>query len=207
MKDLLRRSQYLLSETVPGALRPSISEVAFVGRSNVGKSSLLNALCDHKGLADVSKMPGRTRMINVYAAAHLRWLIDLPGYGFALGSDELRKTWAAMIEQYLTSRKTLRAVLVLFDSKIGPQPMDHEMREWLIHHQLPYILVGNKIDQVPSSKLTAQQTQIAKAFHVAPGEIRWVSATHGAGLKALRKVVVELLERDQYSPQNALLST
>src|SRR6185295_15908622 len=134
MKDLLRRSQYLLSETHPKALKRSNSEVAFVGRSNVGKSSLLNALCEHKGLADVSKLPGRTRMINVYAAGHLRWLIDLPGYGFAVGSDELRKRWADMIEQYLTCRPSLRAVLVLFDSQVGPQPLDHQMREWLTAH-------------------------------------------------------------------------
>src|SRR5204862_898261 len=126
MKDL-RRTQYLLSETHPDALKPATSEVAFVGRSNVGKSSLLNALCEHKGLADVSKMPGRTRMINVYAAAHLRWLIDLPGYGFALGSDELRKRWAAMIEQYLTCRRSLQAVILMFDSWVGPRPMDHQM--------------------------------------------------------------------------------
>src|SRR5438105_8449784 len=126
MKDLLRRSQYLLSETHPDALKPSTSEVAFVGRSNVGKSSLLNALCEHKGLADVSKMPGRTRMINVYAAAHLRWLIDLPGYGFAMGSDELRKQWTEMIDTYLTTRRSLRAVLMLFDSQVGPTKLDFQ---------------------------------------------------------------------------------
>ncbi len=199
MKDLLRRSQYLFSETQPEALKPSKSEVAFVGRSNVGKSSLLNALCEHKGLADVSKMPGRTRLINVYAPAHLRWLIDLPGYGFAMGSDELRKRWAAMIEQYLTSRPSLRAVILMFDSNVGPMPMDHQMREWLTAHELPYVLVGNKIDQVPPAKREAHLTRIAKALHVEVSDIRWVSATHGAGLKELRKEVVELLNRDQYA--------
>jgi GTP-binding protein len=199
MKDLLRRSQYLLSETHPEALRPSISEVAFVGRSNVGKSSLLNALCDHKGLADVSKMPGRTRMINVYAAAHLRWLIDLPGYGFAMGSDDLRQRWAAMIEQYLSGRPTLRTVFVVFDSQLGPKALDHQMLEWLVAHQIPYVLVGNKIDQVPAQKREAQQKHIAKILKVPLTDIRWVSATHGAGIKVLRKEVVELLERDQYS--------
>src|SRR5882672_10752000 len=127
MKDLLRRSQYLFSETHPEALRPSKTEVAFVGRSNVGKSSLLNALCEHKGLADVSKLPGRTRMINVYAAAHLRWLIDLPGYGFALAPREILKTWPAMIEKYLTTRPSLQAIIVLIDSQVGPAPMDHQM--------------------------------------------------------------------------------
>ena len=198
MKDLLRRSQFLLSETHPEALKPSTSEVAFVGRSNVGKSSLLNALCEHKSLADVSKLPGRTRMINVYAAAHLRWIIDLPGYGFAMGSDELRKRWSAMIEQYLTSRRSLRAVFLLFDSQVGPMPMDHQMREWRTAHELPYILVGNKVDQVPAAKREAQLTRHAKAFHVPVTDIRWVSATHGAGVSSLRKEVVELLSRDQY---------
>src|ERR1043165_3126680 len=128
MKDLLRRSQFLYSEIRPEALKPSLSEVAFVGRSNAGKSSLLNALCEHKGLADVSKMPGRTRSINVYAAAHGRWLVDLPGYGFAFGPTEERKKWADMIEGYLTSRPMMRAVILMFDSNVGPQTSDFEMR-------------------------------------------------------------------------------
>jgi GTP-binding protein len=196
MKDLLRRTQFLYSETRPENLRPSTSEVAFVGRSNAGKSSLLNALCEHKGLADVSKMPGRTRTINVYAAAHLRWLIDLPGYGFALGSDELRKTWAKMIETYLTSRRTLRTIFVLFDSQIGPQSLDFDMVGWLKAHELPYVLVGNKVDQVPGSKREMQVKRIAQAFKVPVTDIRWTSATHGSGIKELRKEVVQLLEQN-----------
>jgi GTP-binding protein len=195
MRDL-QRAIYLLSETRAEKLKPSLSEVAFVGRSNVGKSSLLNALCNHKGLADVSKMPGRTRMINVYAAAHGRWLIDLPGYGFAMGSDELRKRWSEMIEQYLVSRRTLRTVFVLFDSQVGPMPMDFQMREWLVAQQLPYVLVGSKIDQVPGSKRLSQQTRVAAKLGVAVSEIRWVSSTHGAGIKELRKEVVERLNQD-----------
>src|SRR5262245_57204398 len=130
MKDL-QRTAYLMSKTSAQALKPSLTEVAFVGRSNAGKSSLLNALCVHKGLADVSKTPGRTRMINVYAAGHLRWLVDLPGYGFSMGSDELRKTWATMIEAYLTSRPSMQAIIVVFDSAVGPQKMDLEMVQWL----------------------------------------------------------------------------
>jgi GTP-binding protein len=198
MKDLLRRTQFLVSETDSQALKPSTAEVAFVGRSNVGKSSLLNALCEKKGLADVSKLPGRTRQINVYAAAHLRWLIDLPGYGFALGSDELRKTWAAMIEKYLSSRRSLRAIYVLFDCQEGPKSLDHTMLKWLNDHNLPYILVGNKVDQVPAKKRESQLTHIAKTLKVPITSIRWVSATHGAGISALRKEVVDLLDADHY---------
>jgi GTP-binding protein len=196
MKDLLRRTQFLFSTTDSRTMRPSLAEVAFVGRSNVGKSSLLNALCEHKGLADVSRMPGRTRMINVYAAAHGRWLIDLPGYGFALGPTELRKSWAVMIETYLTTRPSLRAVIFMFDSHVGPQPADFEMREWLAAHRLPHVWVGNKTDQIPGSKRDAHLSRIAKALHTGVTDIQWVSVTHGQGIPALRKKVVQLLSQD-----------
>jgi GTP-binding protein len=177
-------------------MKPSIAEVAFVGRSNAGKSSLLNALCEHKGLADVSKTPGRTRLINIYAAAHRRWLIDLPGYGFAMGSPELRKTWADMIETYLTSRPSLKAVILMFDSEVGIQPSDREMWTWLTHHNLPYIWVGNKIDKVRSTHLPAQKANIAKTLSIPVTDIRWVSVTHGQGVRELRKEVVQLLSEE-----------
>lgn len=196
MKDLLRRTQFLTSTMDSKTLKPSLSEVAFVGRSNVGKSSLLNILCEHKGLADVSKLPGRTRDINVYAAAHGRWIIDLPGYGFAQGPTDLRKSWESMIKQYLTSRPKLRAVVLMFDTELGPKPADIEMRQWLTEQNLPYILVGNKSDRVRSEKMPSQQTHIAKMLNVGVLDIRWISVTHGHGISPLRKEIVQLLSQD-----------
>ena len=193
MSDVLRRAEYLLSETEPQRLEPARAEVAFIGRSNVGKSSLLNTLCQHNGLANVSKTPGRTRMINVFAVDPLRWLVDLPGYGYAVGPVESREGWSAMIEAYLTCRPSLRAIFLLIDSKVGPTKLDHQMRDWLKAQKLPYILVGNKIDQVKPSQRLGQQKRIAEGLETPLAEIRWVSATKGTGIGPLRQDIVQLL--------------
>jgi GTP-binding protein len=194
MGEILRRAEYLLSEINPQRLAPARAEVAFIGRSNVGKSSLLNALCQRRGLAIVSKTPGRTRAINIFAVSPLRWLVDLPGYGYAAGPLSSREGWSHMIEGYLTSRPSLRGLFLLIDSKVGPTPLDHEMREWLKVHGLSYRLVGNKIDQVKPSQQRGQKKRIAEGLHVPLSEIQWVSATEETGIASLRQDIVKLLE-------------
>jgi GTP-binding protein len=194
MSEFLRRAHYLLSETDPARLEPARAEVAFIGRSNVGKSSLLNALCQRHGLANVSKTPGRTRAINIFAVDHLRWLVDLPGYGFAVGPTASREKWSAMIEGYLTSRQSLRCVFLLIDSKVGPTVLDHQMREWLNAESLPHRFLANKIDQVKPSQRASQQKAIAQVLETTVSEIHWVSATEQSGLAPVRQEVVKFLE-------------
>jgi len=190
----LERTEYLLTETDPQRLGPARAEVAFIGRSNVGKSSFLNAVCQRRALANVSKTPGRTRAINVFAVDPLRWLVDLPGYGYAVGPVSSREGWSAMIEGYLTSRPSLRGIFLLIDSKVGPTKLDHQMREWLKAQGLPYFLVANKIDQVKPSQRLGQQKRIAEGLHTAVSEIQWISATEGTGMAPLRQDIVKLLE-------------
>ena len=194
MSELLRRATYLLSEADPQRLEPSRAEVAFIGRSNVGKSSVINALCQKEGLAKISKTPGRTRTINVFAVDHLRWIVDLPGYGYAAAPNEAREGWAQMVQDYFMSRSTLTGVFVLIDSKIGPTQLDHQMRSWLEDQRLPHFFIGNKVDQVKPSLLHAQQKQIAQALSTSVSEIQWVSATKGTGMGVLRNFVAERLQ-------------
>jgi GTP-binding protein len=193
VSDILRRTEYLLTEVDPQKLPPARAEIAFIGRSNVGKSSFLNAVCERRGLANVSKTPGRTRAINIFEVDELRWLVDLPGYGYAVGSEASREGWSAMIEGYLTSRPSLRTIYLLIDSKVGPTKLDHQMRSWLKASDLPYIIVGNKIDQVKPSKRLAQQKAIAIGLEVPDSYMRWVSATEGTGMAPLRQEIVKLL--------------
>ena len=119
-------------------LGPCLGEVAFVGRSNVGKSSLVNALCGRRSLAKSAKTPGKTRTINVYSLGEGRWLVDLPGYGFASVSMKERVGWKYMIEEYFASRRSLKAVFMLVDAHVGATELDRQMLAWLKSGGRPY---------------------------------------------------------------------
>jgi GTP-binding protein len=189
---LLKNAIYLISETRPGNLVNSRAEVCFVGRSNVGKSTLLNALCG-KGIARVSSTPGRTRMINVFSVGEDRWLVDLPGYGYAEVPKGERRNWGAMVEGYLVERPNLRMVFTLIDAKVGPTPLDVQMHEWLVSKGLPWRVVATKIDQVKKSIAGNQRRLVAKTFGLLPEGIAWVSAAKGLGIKELKAEVTGLL--------------
>jgi GTP-binding protein len=142
------RLRFVASATLPDAS----AEVAVVGRSNVGKSSLVNALANQRQLARVSNTPGRTQLINVFAEAGGGHLIDLPGYGFAKVPGRVRRDWPEMIEGYLLEREQLVMVFVLVDGAIGPTPLDQQMLAWLRAEGVPHTVVATKLDKVKSSK-------------------------------------------------------
>ena len=170
------------------------AEVAFVGRSNVGKSSLLNALANQRQLARVSKTPGRTRLINVFLTGPDRWIVDLPGYGFATGPAKERAGWQAMIACYLTGRPTLRMVYVLVDAEVGATRLDHETIGWLRDQGLPIRVVATKADQVKPSRQLAQRRDVAASLGLQTLDIAWVSAAKGTGIADLRKEVAAMLD-------------
>jgi GTP-binding protein len=184
--------KFLLSEVDPARLPPCAAEVAFVGRSNVGKSSLINALCK-QDLARVSVTPGRTRTINVFFVAENAWLVDLPGYGYASGPEESRAHWAGMIEGYLRRRPGLRRALVLVDAKVGPTKLDVEMASWLRAARLPWSVVATKADQVKPAQAAARRAEIARVLHLPAEFLRWVSAAENLGIKELRGEIAGLL--------------
>ncbi|UPT73004.1 MAG: ribosome biogenesis GTP-binding protein YihA/YsxC [Elusimicrobiota bacterium] len=184
--------RFLLSETDPGKLGPSDAEIAFVGRSNSGKSTMLNALC-RKDLARASSTPGRTRTINVYEAAPRRRLVDLPGYGFASGPEASRASWGPMIEGYLSGSTSLKAVFVLVDADLGPTKLDFEMLRWLQGHELPWRVVATKADRVKPSRAFVRRREVAEACGVSPDALAWVSSKTGTGIVPLRQDAARLL--------------
>ena len=193
MAQPLKDVRFVISAANVRQLGVAHAEVAFVGRSNVGKSSLLNALCFQKGLAKTSKTPGRTRLINVFLTGTDRYIVDLPGYGFALGPAKERATWQAMIEGYLTARPSLRMVYVLVDAEVGPTKLDHQMLDWLHTVDLPYRIVATKCDQVKPSRQLAQRRDVALDLGLQAGDIAWVSAEKGVGIPELRMEIAGML--------------
>jgi GTP-binding protein len=164
------------------------AEVAVVGRSNVGKSSLLNALGNRRNLAHVSKTPGRTRLLNCYEVEPGATLVDCPGYGYAAASKATRAGWPAMIEGYLLGREQLAMVMVLVDGEIGPTPLDVRMLDWLRAHVLPHTVVATKHDKVRSSKRGARRSALAAGCGLEAGDVVWVSAERDVGLDRLRSL-------------------
>ena len=181
--------RFVTSATRTGQLPDSPAEVAFVGRSNVGKSSLINALANQKQLARVSNTPGRTQLINVFAHAGGGTVIDLPGYGFAKVPGRIRRDWPEMIEGYLLDREPLVMVFVLVDGEIGPTPLDRQMLAWLRENDVPHTVVATKTDKVKPAQRPRRKRELADGCDLDTGDVVWVSAAKGTNLDQLRSLV------------------
>ena len=168
-------------------------EVAFVGRSNVGKSSLINALAHQRQLARVSNTPGRTQLINVFSPVAGGAVVDLPGYGYAKVPGHIRGDWSSMIEGYLLEREELVMVFVLVDGEIGPTQLDVQMLEWLRYNDVPHTVVATKSDKVKSAKRQRRKRDLAEGCMLEQGDIVWVSASKNVGIERLRDLVISHL--------------
>ena len=182
--------RFVLSAPDVGHLPPSPAEVAVVGRSNVGKSSLVNALGHQSGLARVSKTPGRTRLLNLFEVAGAGTLVDCPGYGYASASASLRASWQRMTERYLLEREALERTLVLVDGEVGPTTLDTRMLAWLRGNDLPLAVVATKADKVRSSARQRRRREVAERCGLPPAEVTWVSAAKGTNVDRLRSQVL-----------------
>jgi len=168
----------------------ALPEVAFAGRSNVGKSSLINRLLGRRNLARVSRTPGRTQVLNFFLVNDRFYFVDLPGYGYAAVPGRIRETWGPMIEGYLTTRPTLRGVVLLLDGRHPPQPHDAAMRAWLTQERIAHLLVLTKMDKVPRGKRAAHLREAAACLGLRdPGLLLPFSAVTGEGEAALWKAL------------------
>ena len=171
-------------------LPASTAEVAVIGRSNVGKSSLLNALAGQKDLARTSSTPGRTQLLQLFElSGHAATLVDCPGYGYAKVSKSQRASWERMIDRYLTEREPLVMALMLVDGEIGPTNLDLDVLDGLREFQVPHTVVATKHDKVKSSQRERRKRDLAARCQLPPGDVVWVSVTTKVGIDRLRDLV------------------
>ena len=171
-----------------------LPEVAMIGKSNVGKSSLINALCGRKALARISQSPGKTRTINFYQLDQKLMLVDLPGYGYAKVSREEQQQWGKLIEGYLKSREQLKGVVLLIDIRHEPGAGDLQMYEWLSYYELDPLIAVTKKDKIKRSQLDKQLTLISKTLQIEnKSSLIPVSAETKEGIDALWEGILHLL--------------
>lgn len=151
--DILNAEFLVSSPDVSSCPEGSKPEYAFIGRSNVGKSSLINMICGIKGLAKISQTPGKTRLINHFVVDDDWFLVDLPGYGYAKISQREREKWRKMIHTYLRKRENLVCTFILIDSRHEPQKLDLDFMVWMAENQLPFVLVFTKTDKLSKRNL------------------------------------------------------
>jgi len=174
---------------------PGLPEVAFAGRSNVGKSSLLNALTGRRALARTSTRPGRTQQLNFFDLGGRLVLVDMPGYGYAEASQRVKRDWQGLMFDYLRGRPTLRRVLLLLDARIEVKPADIAVMELLDRAAVTYQLVLTKTDDVAPSPLARKQAEVAALARAHPAALMTALATSsetGIGIAGLRAALAEL---------------
>ena len=154
-----------ITSSLPDNAKP---EVAFSGKSNVGKSSLINGLLDRKSLARTSSQPGKTQTINFYNVNHELYLVDLPGYGYAKVNQETKAKWGRMIENYLHSSRQLKAVFLLIDIRHAPSANDKDMYDWIVHQGYSPIIIATKLDKIKRSQIQKQLKILREGLQLVP---------------------------------------
>jgi GTP-binding protein len=187
------------AEFIKGALKrldypeESLPEVAFAGKSNVGKSSLINTLVNRKNLVRTSSSPGRTQMLNFFRINNQINFVDFPGYGFAKVPVSVRAQWKPMVEDYLKYRKTLKMVIILLDARRAPSADDATLVRWLEAFDIPFLIVLTKSDKISKNKCSTQQKIIKDFLLLKDEEIICFSAVNKMGRQEILKRIMRVI--------------
>jgi GTP-binding protein len=188
-------AEFVTSATKPSQYPPvRLPEVAFAGRSNVGKSSLINTLVNRKHLVKTSSTPGRTRLINFFEINQRIGFVDLPGYGYAKVPESVKKTWGPMIETYLSTRKALKGVVVILDIRRTPGQEELNLLSWLHHYFIAGILVLTKTDKLSKNKQAQKHNLIAQVLEIDKNDFILFSAKSRRGRDTLWKAILSLVD-------------
>jgi len=190
-------AEFVKSATKPSEYPPgNLPEVAIAGKSNVGKSSLINTLVNRKNLAKTSSQPGRTQTINFFRVNEKLSLVDLPGYGFAKAPLEVRKAWKPMVETYLQTREEIRLVILILDSRRGLSPDDSTVLDWLEYHEIPALIVLTKADKLSQFERARQRKGLAAVPLLEDMPMVFFSAMTGEGREELWKWIQRTVSGD-----------
>ena len=190
----IKKARFLLSQSAYGSFpQQGMQEIAMAGKSNVGKSSLINSLTRNSKLARTSSEPGKTRLINYYAINDAFLLVDLPGYGFARAPKSEQDRWARMIEGYLTGSQNLKHVFHLVDIRHAPTREDQMMTEYLRHYDIPFTVVATKADKLSKAQRSRSIPVICRTLVVQPWEILTYSSEDLTGREALLEKMESIL--------------
>ena len=198
----IRKSKFVQSLSAfrefPGQGLP---EIAMVGKSNVGKSSLINCMTNNSKLARTSAEPGKTRLVNLYLINEAFFLVDLPGYGFARAPKQEKDKWAAMIEGYLRGSRHLKRVFQLVDIRHEPSEDDQLMVEYLRHYEIPFTVVATKADKLSKAQRGRNIPAICRKLAVQPWEVMVWSSKDGTGKEKLLELIGEEVEQAEQAEQ------
>ncbi|MCR6545011.1 ribosome biogenesis GTP-binding protein YihA/YsxC [Dehalobacterium formicoaceticum] len=190
----IKKSEYVLSAVKPDQYpEANVPEIALAGRSNVGKSSLINTLINRRSLARTSSQPGKTQTINFYKINDAWYFVDLPGYGFARVSHDAREEWGRMINTYLEQRTVLKEIWQLVDLRHPPSEQDQQMMQWLNYKNYPCIVVATKADKISKNQRSKNVKVIKETLGVTEEEIVIFSAQTGEGKEKLLQRIEQLL--------------
>ena len=192
---IIKSAEFVTSAVKPSQYPPALlPEIAFAGRSNVGKSSLINTLVNRKHLVKTSSTPGRTQLINFFNINQQVGFVDLPGYGYAKVPVSIRKKWGPMIETYLSGRKTLRGVVVIMDIRRIPRQEELDLLGWLAHYSIAAIPVLTKTDKLSKNKQTRQHQLIAESLEMDKDDLILFSAKTRRGKDAIWQAIFSLID-------------
>ncbi len=195
-------AEFIKSATRPSEYPPAdFPEIAFAGRSNVGKSSLINTLVNRKRLVKTSSTPGRTRLLNFFAINGRIMFVDLPGYGYAKVQARVRSTWGAMIDTYILGRPALKSIVLILDIRRDPDEKDLSLMAWLRHHRIPFITVLTKADKLSGIKQKNRVRAIEQALPDAAGSMICFSAKTRQGLDQLWQAIADCAGEAALPPQ------
>ena len=199
---IIKSAEFVKSAVKPGQYpETAYPEIAFAGRSNVGKSSLINALLNRKRLVKTSSTPGRTRLLNFFLVNQAFTFVDLPGFGYAKVPKSMQRSWKPMVDNYLAARLQLQSVVLLMDIRRTPRQEEQDLLSWLRHYQIPSILILTKCDKLSKSKRIRQLTVIAQRLEIAKTQLILFSAKTRQGRDIIWEQLIAMInpEMDKYN--------